>query len=229
MTNPLDRHRQIVSVSWTCPQLVVGLLLFSLLALEQARAQEGSIERRPTIGVAFEVGSALGLGHVGVLEWLEKNHIPVDYVSGTSMGGLVGGLYAAGNSPAEIRQIMRGIDWNEVVGGRIPFQDLSYRRKEDQRAYPNDIELGLRHGLSLPGGLNSGQQVKLILDRAALPYSSVASFDQLPIPFRCVATDLGTGTAHVFKDGSLSEALRSTMSLPAIFTPVVTKEGKIFV
>jgi NTE family protein len=229
MTNPLDRHRQIVGVSWTCPQLVVGLVLFSLLALEQARAQEGSIERRPTIGVAFEGGGALGLGHVGVLEWLEKKHIPVDYVAGTSMGGLVGGLYAAGNSPAEIRLLMRGIDWNEVVGGRIPFQDLSYRRKEDQRAYPNDIELGLRHGLSLPGGLNSGQQVKLILDRAALPYSFITSFDELPIPFRCVATDLGTGTAHVFKDGSLSEALRATMSLPAIFTPVVTKEGKIFV
>lgn len=209
--------------------LAVGLFLLSLFAPEGTRAQDGSIVRRPTIGVAFEGGGALGLGHVGVLEWLEKNHIPVDYVAGTSMGGLVGGLYAAGNSPAEIRQIMRGIDWNEVVGGRIPFQDLSYRRKEDQRAYPNDIELGLRHGLSLPGGLNSGQQVKLILDRAALPYSFITNFDELPIPFRCVATDLGTGQAHVFKDGSLSLALRATMSLPAIFTPVVTEDGKIFV
>jgi len=222
MANTFDRYRQGVGFLRKGPQLVVGLFFLSLLLPGQARAQERSIIRRPTIGVAFEGGGALGLGHVGVLEWLEKNHIPVDYVAGTSMGALVGGLYAAGNSPTEIRQIMRGIDWNEVLGGRIPFQDLSYRRKEDQRAYPNNIELGLRNGLSLPGGLNSGQQVKLILDRAALPYSFVTSFDELPIPFRCVATDLGTGRAHVFKDGSLSEALRASLSLPAIFSPVVT-------
>ncbi len=210
-------------------QFIIGLFLLSLLAPESARPQTEPAQRRRTIGVAFEGGGALGLGHVGVLEWLEKNHIPVDYVAGTSMGGLVGGLYSAGNSPAEIREIMRGIDWNEVVGGRIPFQDLSYRRKEDKRAYPSDIELGLRHGLSLPGGLNSGQQVTLILDRAALPYSFIGNFDELPIPFRCVATDLGTGKAHVFRDGSLSLALRSTMSLPAIFTPVVTADGNVFV
>ena len=210
-------------------RFVSGLFLLTLVAPARTHAQAGSIVRRPTVGVAFEGGGALGLGHVGVLEWLEKNHVPVDYVAGTSMGGLVGGLYAIGNSPTEIRKLMRDINWNEVLGGRIPFQDLSYRRKEDQRAYPNGIELGLRNGLRVPGGLNSGQQVKLILDRAALPYSFITSFDDLPIPFRCVATDLESGKARVFKDGSLGEALRATMSLPAIFTPVVTRDGQILV
>ncbi len=204
-------------------------IFLSLLALASASAQDGAAPKRPKIGVAFEGGGALGLGHIGVLEWLEKNHIPVDYVAGTSMGGLVGGLYATGNSPAEIRALMKSINWDDVLGGRIPFRDLSYRRKEDQRAYPNDIELGLKSGLSFPGGLNSGQQVRMILDRAALPYSFIKSFDDLPIPFRCVATDLVTGSPHVFKDGSLADALRATMSLPAIFTPVVSKDGQIFV
>ncbi len=123
-------------------RFVSGLFLLTLVAPARTHAQAGSIVRRPTVGVAFEGGGALGLGHVGVLEWLEKNHVPVDYVAGTSMGGLVGGLYAIGNSPTEIRQLMRDIDWNGVLGGRIPFQDLLYRRKEDQRAYPNGIEPG---------------------------------------------------------------------------------------
>jgi NTE family protein len=223
-----DRQHPKPMSSAKLAQIAAAFLLVGLIAPSVARAQVGEVAKRPTIGVAFEGGGALGLGHVGVLEWLEKNHIPVDYVAGTSMGGLVGGLYATGNSPAEIRKLMRDIDWDDVLGGRIPFQDLSYRRKEDQRAYPNYIELGLRNGLSFPGGLNSGQQVRLILDRAALPYSYLKSFDDLPIPFRCVATDMGSGSAHVFKDGSLSEALRATMSLPAVFTPVVTKEGKVF-
>ncbi len=184
--------------------------------------------RRPKIGVALEGGGALGLGHIGVLEWLETNHIPVDYIAGTSMGGLVGGLYASGKDTAEIRTLIREVNWDDVLRGQIPYQDLAFRRKEDSRAYPNYIEMGLKRGLSLPGGLNSGQQVKYILDRAALPYSGIKSFDDLPIPFRCVATEMNSGTAHVFKDGSLSEALRATMSLPAVFTPATTAEGKVY-
>jgi NTE family protein len=187
------------------------------------------MKRRPTIGVAFEGGGALGLAHIGVIEWLEAHHIPVDYISGTSMGGLVGGLYATGKSPAEIRALIKSIDWDEVLRGQLPFEDLAFRRKEDRLEYPNTIELGLKRGLGFPGGLNSGQQVQYILDRVALPYSNVASFDDLPIPFRCVGTEMSSGTAHVFKDGSLSVALRSTMSLPAIFNPVTTAEGKVYV
>ena len=149
-------------------KITAASIVLGLLALPVALAQDNGGVKRPKIGVAFEGGGALGLGHVGVLEWLEKNHITVDYIAGTSMGGLVGGLYATGNSPAEIRTLIRGIDWDEVLRGKIPFQELSFRRKEDERAYPNDIELGVRHKeVSFPGGLNSGQHVSFILDRAA--------------------------------------------------------------
>jgi NTE family protein len=180
---------------------------------------------RPTIGLVLQGGGALGLAHVGVITWLEEHHIPVSYVAGTSMGGLVGGVYATGRSAAEVREVVNGIKWDEVMAGQTPFNDLSYRRKEDAREYPNSLEFGLRKGVQFPEGFNSGQQVSLILDQVALPYSEIKSFNDLPIPFACVATDLVSGKPKVFHDGSLSLALRSTMSLPGIFTPVRTKDA----
>ena len=105
-------------------------------------------------------------------------------------------------------------------GRSHPYEDLSFRRKEDKVAFPNSIVLGLRRGLLLPGGLNAGQQISLLIDRETLPYSGVQSFDDLPIPFRCVATDLVTGKQAVFKDGSLSTAMRATMAIPGLFSPI---------
>ena len=153
---------------------------------------------------------------------MEEHHIPVDYVAGTSMGGLVGGVYATGHNAAELRQVVNSINWDQVMAGQTPFDDLSFRRKEDARDYPNSLEFGLRKGLQFPAGFNSGQQVLLILDKVAAPYSEIKSFNDLPIPFACVATDLVSGKAHVFRSGSLSLAMRSTMSLPGIFSPVRT-------
>jgi NTE family protein len=175
---------------------------------------------RATIGLVLEGGGALGLAHIGVLRWLDENHIPIDYVAGTSMGGLVGGLYATGMSGEEINEFLKTVNWNRSLRNELPYQARSFRRKEDKRDYPNDLEFGLKHGINFPSGFNSGQQVGLILDRIALPYSDLKSFDDLPTPFRCVATDLVSGKAVVFRDGPLSEALRATMSLPAIFSPV---------
>ena len=172
------------------------------------------------IGLVLEGGAALGLAHIGVIQWLEEHRIPVDYVAGTSMGGLVGGMYATGNSPAEIRTLVDGIDWDIVMRGEVPYGDLSFRRKEDAEDFPNGLVFGIKGGIRFPEGFNSGHQVSLILDRVALPYSGVKSFDELPIPFACVGTDLVNNKAHTFRDGDLSIALRSTMSLPGVFTPV---------
>jgi NTE family protein len=170
--------------------------------------------------VALEGGGARGLAHIGVLRWFEEHHIPVDYVAGTSMGGLVGGFYATGMSPEEMQALIEGLDWRKILGDRTPYEDLSYRRKEDQRAYPNSLLFGLRHGLSLPAGLIAGHQIGLVIDRVTLPYYDLPSFDALPVPFRCVATDLVGEKPHVFKDGSLAGALRATMSIPGAFSPV---------
>jgi NTE family protein len=118
--------------------------------------------QRPRIALVLEGGGALGLAHVGVIKWLEENRSPVDVVAGTSMGALVGGIYASGESPDQISALIRSINWSEVLTGVTPDNDLSFRRKEDR---------GLKKGTQFPSGFNSGQQVGLILDRVGLPYS----------------------------------------------------------
>jgi NTE family protein len=183
---------------------------------------------RPTIGVALEGGGALGEAHVGVLKWFEEHHIPIDYIAGTSMGGLVGGLYATGKSADDLEQILKTSDWTLLLGGGTPYQDLTFRRKEDARDIPNAIQVGLKNGVSLPPGLNSGQAVNLMIDRETLPYSTIKSFDELPIPFRCVSTEIVSGKAYVFQQGSLSEAMRATISIPGVFAPV-RENNQIFV
>jgi NTE family protein len=201
----------------------ISVLFAALMTVSvPAGAQQPVVQpaSRPKVALVFEGGGALGFAHIGVIEWIEEHHIPVDYVAGTSMGGLVGGLYASGMSPQEISDFVGGIDWAAVLSGQVPFPALSYRRKEDKLVFPNRLEFGLKHGISFPNGLNSGSAVGLLLDEKMLPYWEMKNFDDLPIPFRCVATDLTTGEEHVFKDGSLAQAMRSTMSIPGMFAPV---------
>jgi len=203
-----------------------SLFLFTSNALNSAELPKAApvtraaVAKRPTLGLVLEGGGALGLAHVGVIMWLEQHHIPVNYIAGTSMGGLVGGVYATGRNAEQVLAVVESINWNQVMSGQTPFDDLSFRRKQDAREYPSTLEFGLHKGLQFPSGFNSGQEVSLILDRIALPYSQLKSFDDLPIPFACVATDLVSNNEHVFRDGPLDLALRSTMSLPGIFTPV---------
>jgi NTE family protein len=199
----------------------VALLLIGSMMGWTAPAQEPAAKpKRPRIGLVLEGGGALGFAHIGVIQYLEAHHIPVDYVAGTSMGGLVGGLYAAGNGPEDLKKFVGDIDWSQVLSGQIPFPALSFRRKEDKLAFPNRLEFGIKKGIALPTGLNSGSAVNLLFDKTLLPYYDLKSFDDLPIPFRCVATDITTGEPHVFKDGPLPRALRATMSIPGLFAPV---------
>lgn len=179
------------------------------------------VKKGPRIALVLDAGGALGLAHVGVIQWMEEHRVPVHYVAGTSMGGLIGGAYATGMSPADLKKLVGSIDWaNTVFNGEPQYRDLTFRLKQDQRDYPNGVELGLNHGLRMPAGLNSGMNVDRVITSFALPYSNVGNFDELPIPFRCVATDLSRGEIHVFKDGPLGDALRASMSIPALFQPV---------
>ena len=188
--------------------------------VHSAETTQAKGKGRPTIGVALEGGGALGEAHIGVLKWFEEHHIPVDYIAGTSMGGLMGGLYATGKSADQMHDVVKTQDWPLLLGGETPYEDLTFRRKEDERQIPSAITIGLKHGPTLPPGLNAGQQVTLLIDRETLPYSNVRSFDDLPIPFRCVSTELVSGKAYVFHNGSLSDAMRATMSIPGVFAPV---------
>jgi len=200
---------------------LIALIATPLAAIAQDKSTPPA--KRVTVGIALEGGGALGLAHIGVLRWFEQHHIPVDYVSGNSMGGLVGGLYATGHSPDQIEQFVKGIDWPLLLGGQTPYQDLTFRRKEDLADIQSTLAIGFKQGVSLPSGMNAGHQIGLVIDKETLDYSDVKSFDDLPIPFRCVSTELISGKAHVFSTGPIGTAMRATMSLPAIFAPV--REG----
>ncbi len=195
-------------------------IAFLLCFAPALNAQGNAGANRPKIGLVLGGGGARGLAHIGVLEWLEEHHIPVDYIAGTSMGGVVGGLYATGMKPAHLRALVNGIDWDEVLRGTPSYEKSVLRRKQDRREYAG-LQLGWNNdGIRLGAGLNGGHFVRLIFDRVALPYWQVRDFDKLPIPFRCVAADLVTAEMVVLRDGGIAEALRATMAIPGLFTPV---------
>jgi NTE family protein len=175
---------------------------------------------RPKIGLALAGGAARGIAHTGVLEWFEANRIPIDFIAGTSMGGLIGGAYSSGLSPQEIRELMRQTDWDNMFLADSPYKYKTFRRKEDSRLFPSQLKFGLEGGFKVPTGINPGQRILWLLDRIALPYGTMTSFDELPTPFRCVATDINAAEPVVLDSGSLALAMRATMAIPGIFTPV---------
>src|SRR6185369_7562535 len=163
------RNRMRVIVTGLVLSLVIGLLPLQTQAQTTTpQAQTSTTGRRPKIGLALSGGGARGFAHIGVLEWLEQHRIPVDYVAGTSMGGLIGALYAMGMTPDEMRAFAGTIDWDKVLQGPPAYDELSFRRKEDRRAYPSTIELGAKNGLSVPVGINPGHQINLVFDRLTL-------------------------------------------------------------
>src|SRR5436305_12167883 len=179
-----------------------------------------SAANRPRIGLALSGGGALGLAEIGVIQWIEENHIPVDRIAGTSMGAIIGAMYATGMSPSEMKTFAENINWDEALAPAPVYTQVSFRRKQDRRDFLINAPLGLKHGLSGPNGYNPGQGVGLLLDRIAFPESEISSFDDLPIPFLCVATYMQTGVAVSLHAGPLAQAVRASMAIPGMFTPV---------
>jgi NTE family protein len=205
----------------------VLLALASLPAMTQELPRE--VANRPRIGLVLSGGGARGAAHVGVLKVLEQLHIPIDAIAGTSMGAVVGGLYASGMSAAEIERQFASVDWNDAFRDRPQRLDLNFRRKREDRQYPVQFPLGFRDGqFQLPSGLIQGQKLTQILRQLTLPVAQVKDFDHLPTRFRAVATDLETGDAVVIDRGDLVTALRASVSAPGIFAPV-EREGRLLV
>ncbi len=193
---------------------IAGFLLF---AAGGAMAQA----THPKTCLVLGGGGARGAAHVGVLKVLEREHIPVDCITGTSMGAIVGGLYAAGYSADEIGEILEHVDWKAMFRDDPSRADLPIRRKQDELRFLGGIELGFRNGeIALPRGVIQGQKLQLLLRRLLLSTQQITNFDELPIPFRSVATDIGSGERVVFADGDLAMAIRASMSVPAAFAPI---------
>lgn len=176
--------------------------------------------QRPKIGLVLSGGGARGSAHIGVLKVLEENHVPIDYIAGTSMGAVVGGLYASGMSPEEIEENIVAIDWKDLFTDRPFEQDLPFRRKGEQRRLI-DFEMGFKKGrLVFPKGLVAGQKLGFLLKSMTLQVTGIKDFDLLPIPFRAMAADIETGELVVLDHGNLAEAIRASMSVPGMFSPV---------
>lgn len=203
-----------------CYRLLVCGMGAGLLSGAGAAAPKNGDADRPSVGVALSGGAALGLAHIGVLRYFEERHIPVDKIGGTSMGGLVGGLYAAGMDSSQIEALARQADWDALLNPSPPFADQPIVDKQKWNRTFGSLTLRFGKKFALPAGLNPGENLSLFLSRSTLGYSDVSDFDQLPTAFRCVATDLVSGESVVLSKGSLPIAMRATMSLPGIFTPV---------
>ena len=203
-------------------------LLAAVLLLSQAAAwgQSPNSDNKPVsnrlkVGLVLGGGGARGAAHIGVLQELERHRIPIDAIAGTSMGAIVGGLYASGMTPDELEQLVTSLDWADALTDMPARKYLSFRRKQDDAQYPIDLEVGLRDGsLLLPKGVIQGQKLDLILRELTIDVSHLTDFDDLPIPFRAIASDIERGEPYVMGQGDLARAIRASMSVPGVFAPV---------
>ncbi len=185
--------------------------------------------QRPKIGLVLSGGGARGFAHVGVLKVIEQLNIPIDVVVGTSMGSIVGGLYALGLSPDEIEKGIEGIDWYLVFNDYALREFRSFRRKQDDYLFSSAHRIGVgSEGLRLSPGLIEGQQIELALDRLAYPGFHITDFDNLRLPYRAIATDIETGNPVILDSGNLAKAMRASMSIPGAL-PAVKHDGKLLV
>ncbi len=207
--------------------VALALLLAPVsVAMGQGQPAAGA---RPRIGLVLSGGGARGAAHVGVLKVLEQAHVPIDAIAGTSMGAVVGGLYASGMSAAEIEAMMTTVDWQDAFRDRPPRQALAFRRKLEDQNFLVRFPLGISSGeFKLPKGLIQGQKLSQMLRRLTTPVAAISEFDRLPTPFRAVATDLETGAMQVLGRGDLADAMRASVAAPGLFNPV-TLEGRLLV
>ncbi|BDU10013.1 MULTISPECIES: patatin-like phospholipase family protein [unclassified Pseudomonas] len=201
--------------------LLLMLTSFTVLAAEAAR---------PKIGLVLSGGAARGLAHIGVLKALEEQGVRIDAIAGTSMGAVVGGLYASGYSIAELEKLATTLDWQQALSDAPPRKDVPFRRKQDDRDFLVKQRLSFRDdgSLGLPLGVIQGQNLALLLESKLAHTADIRDFDKLPIPFRAVATDITSGEKVIFRRGHLPQVIRASMSIPAVFAPVEL-DGRLLV
>jgi NTE family protein len=200
--------------------ILVTILHISNFVLSQQKEIPTKL-KQPKIGLVLSGGGAKGFAHIGVLKVLEENGIHPDYISGTSMGALVGALYSLGYSAHQLDSIASYADWNDLLSDKINLKSIPIFKKEDYPGFPFKMHFSNNYKPELPSGMISGQKVEALFSKLVWTSFNYSNFDEFPIPFRCVATDVISGCEYVFKDGNLAVAMRSSMAIPTVFTPVV--------
>ena len=216
--------------------VIFFMLSFVMVSVAQAAEEKTEtepyrIEGRPKVGLVLSGGGARGVAHIGVLKVLEEMRVPVDFIAGTSMGSLVGGIYASGMSPEEMEKRIGAVNWESIFTDYPARQDIPWRRKQDDFTSLFGLELGFRDGKVLvPMGTTAGYKFEFLLTEfvGLEAGRTERSFDSLPIPYRAVAMDLESGAMKVFDHGTLVKAMRASMSIPAAFAPVEI-DGRLYV
>jgi NTE family protein len=210
-----------------CPSTRVLILLIipfflALAVAPLAYSHPPTTNKRPKIGLVLAGGGALGMAHVGVLKVLDENRIPIDIITGTSMGSIVGAAYASGATVNEMEEILSKTDWDTLFDETLARQDVKYRDKYGRAGqFTGGAKIGIsQSGLPSFTGVVSGQKVLPLLQRLYYRTPGDIDFDQLPIPFRAVAADIETGKAVPLRSGQLAVAARASMAVPGFFTPV---------
>ncbi len=205
--------------------LVLAILLSSGSAWSVTKVDsvlvdiKGADVKRPKIGLVLSGGGAKGMAHIGVLKVLEEMGIRPDYISGTSMGSIVGGLYALGYSADSLKNMMVSQNWSEILTNTIPLKEVNINEKDDYKHYVADFKIS-GNGIELPSGIIEGQKLSQVLTRYCWPSYQYETFSDFPIPFFCVGSDITTGKAVIFDRGDMAEALRGSMAIPTVFTAV---------
>jgi NTE family protein len=216
-----------------CRALAAALIIATLMSFRSAAAADAPATARtdaaPRIGLALSGGGARGIAHVGVLKVLEEMRIPIHCVTGTSMGSIVGGTFAAGTPPAKLEELVLKADWAQLFRDQPPRDEISMRRKLDDYKTLFAPEYGVKDGgLALPKGLIAGVSIESFFRILAEPAIGVNDFRKLPIPFEAMATDIETGKSVVLSSGSVAQAMRASMAVPGAIAPVEI-DGRLLV
>ncbi len=202
--------------------------LCSLILALAACSVLGQTAARPKIGLVLGGGGARGAAHIGVLEVLESLRIPIDCVAGTSMGALVAGAWAAGRSPAQLRQEMAKADWDDLFQDNAAFADLGLRNKRLSQRFLPGSETGIKDsGAVSPPGVVLGQKIKLFFNHLVHADTGEPQIERLPLAVSIIATDIGSGERVVYRDGSLTQAMRASMSVPGLMAPLEYRGRKL--
>jgi NTE family protein len=168
------------------------------------------------------------MSEIGVLQWMEDHHVPIDMIAGTSMGCMISALYSSGQTIDQLKVVMNSKVFNSVFSLGTSYEALDYRRREDSRALPNSITIGLKHGVSFRNSVLVDQGLNAFLDRQFLAYNDRIEFNNLPIPLRCLSTDLTDARVVTFARGSMPDAVRASVSIPGVYRPY-NIDGHLFV
>ena len=200
------------------------MILFAFTSSTLYSQDSTSVNKRPKIGLVLSGGGAKGAAHIGVLKYIEEVGIPIDYIAGTSMGSIVGGMYALGYSPDEILELISTVDWDRLISNKVERKKVCYNMKDESRKYLVNVPFAMGEKIktssfknTLPSGIVSGDNLINLFNSLSVGYSDPVDFNDLPTPFLCIATNVINGEADILNKGIFSKSIRASMAIPILF------------